>query len=278
MKKILLTAMLAVGTLAANAQDIKSYESKLQDISAQMESLTQEYSKFRKKDPATFTDADKKAINDIMGKANELDSIRIVTILDFARNFKNSKAPAKYIQPIMYNLEYKELEEVCDPTSAYYNEPEMANVKKYKEAMAKHQPGIQYTDLTMNDLAGKAVKLSQWVGKGNYVLVDFWASWCGPCRQEMPNVVEAYKRYHAKGFEIVGVSFDQKKEAWAGAVKTLGMTWPQMSDLKGWQSAAAGIYGIMSIPANILVDPQGKIVAADLREEALQQKLAEIYK
>ncbi len=278
MKKILLITMLVTGALAANAQDIKSYESKLRGISAQMDSLTQEYSKFRKKDPATFTDADKKTVSDIMAKAEELDSVQTATVLDFARNFKSSKEPAKYIESIVYNLDYKELEEVCDPTSGYYNEPEMANIKKYKEAMAKHQPGLQYTDLTMNNLAGKAVKLSQWVGKGKYVLVDFWASWCGPCRQEMPNVVEAYKRYHTKGFEIVGVSFDQKKEAWAEAVKKLGMNWPQMSDLKGWQSAAAGTYGIMSIPANILVDPQGKIVAADLRGEALQQKLAEIYK
>lgn len=278
MKKIVLTAMLAFALMGAHAQDIKTYEAKLKGISTEMETLNEQYGKYSQKDPATYTEADKAAINTIMDKAQELDSAQTATILEIARKFKNTTEPAKYLASVMYNLDYKELQEVCDPTSGYYNQPEMANVKKLKDAMAKHQPGIQYTDLTMNNLNGKPVKLSQWVGKGNYVLVDFWASWCGPCRQEMPNVVEAYNRYHAKGFEIVGVSFDQKQASWAAAVKDMGMQWPQMSDLKGWQSAAAGIYGIMSIPANVLLDPQGKIIASDLRGEDLQNKLAELYK
>ena len=94
----------------------------------------------------------------------------------------------------------------------------------------------------------------------------------------MPNVVEAYNKFHAKGLEIVGVSFDNKKLSWTAAVEKLGMKWPQMSDLKGWQSAASAAYGIRSIPSNVLVDPQGKIVAVDLRGEDLQNTLAEIYK
>ena len=130
----------------------------------------------------------------------------------------------------------------------------------------------------MEDLNGKQVKLSDWVGKGKYVFVDFWASWCGPCRKEMPNVVEAYNRYKDKGLEIVGVSFDSNKLQWSAAVEKLGMTWPQMSDLKGWECAAAKVYGIRSIPSNILIDPQGKIVAMDLRGSKLQTVLAELLK
>ena len=141
----------------------------------------------------------------------------------------------------------------------------------------KRKPGTMFHELTMKDMEDREVKLSQWAGKGNYVLVDFWASWCGPCRQEMPNVIQNYERYHAKGFEVVGVSFDQKKDAWVAAVQQIGMRWPQMSDLKGWQCAASDIYGVRSIPASVLLDPQGKIIAIDLRGKALGAKLKEIY-
>ena len=94
----------------------------------------------------------------------------------------------------------------------------------------------------------------------------------------MPNVVAAYEKYHAKGFDVVGVSFDQKEDAWKKAIEQIGMKWHNISDLKGWGCAASGAYGISSIPSNILVDGEGKIIAADLRGEALQEKLAEIYK
>jgi thiol-disulfide isomerase/thioredoxin len=115
--------------------------------------------------------------------------------------------------------------------------------------------------------------VSDYVGKNKLVLIDFWASWCAPCRAEMPTVVKAYDLYHKKGLEIVGVSLDQNKDNWVNAIELLGQKWPQMSDLKGWDCAGAQIYGIQSIPANVLIDSQGKIVARDLRGDALLEEI-----
>ena len=135
-----------------------------------------------------------------------------------------------------------------------------------------------FVDFEMQTPEGKTVKLSDYVGKGKVVLVDFWASWCGPCRREMPNLVETYAKYKGKNFEIVGVSLDQDGAAWKEAIKKLDMTWPQMSDLKFWQSEGAQLYAVNSIPHTVLIDGSGKIIARGLHGEELQAKIAEAVK
>jgi peroxiredoxin len=137
--------------------------------------------------------------------------------------------------------------------------------------------GTQALDFTQPDTTGTPVALSSFRGK--YVLVDFWASWCGPCRNENPNVVENFNKFKSKNFTILGVSLDRpgQKEKWVRAINEDGLTWNHVSDLQFWDNAAAKLYNIQGIPQNILVDPEGKIVAKNLRGPALNAKLCEIF-
>ncbi len=136
--------------------------------------------------------------------------------------------------------------------------------------------GTQALEFTQKDVDGKPVSLSSFRGK--YVLVDFWASWCRPCRAENPNVVSAYQTYKNKNFTVLGVSLDQSKPSWVEAIKADGLAWTHVSDLQYWNNAVAQLYHIGSIPANMLIDPTGKIIAKDLRGEDLNRKLKELLK
>ena len=131
----------------------------------------------------------------------------------------------------------------------------------------------KFVDLGLPGPQGQTVWVGDYVGQNKLVLIDFWASWCGPCIREMPNVVKAYERFHDKGLEIVGVSLDKDKASWLAAIEQTGQKWPQMSDLKGWDCLGAQFYGIQSIPANVLIDDHGKIVARDLRGDALLEEI-----
>lgn len=155
-------------------------------------------------------------------------------------------------------------------------EPEAAaQLKQLLQMSASFILGADAPDFTMNDINGNPVSLSDFRGK--VLLIDFWASWCGPCRRENPHVVNLYNQYHQKGFDILGVSLDRTKEPWLGAIEKDGLIWNHVSDLQGWSNSAARLYGVSSIPHTVLVDRDGKIIARNLRGEALDAKLKEIF-
>ncbi|WP_026464588.1 TlpA disulfide reductase family protein [Adhaeribacter aquaticus] len=142
------------------------------------------------------------------------------------------------------------------------------------ESLRTLSVGKKAPDISLPTPTGDKVSLSSLRGK--YVLIDFWASWCGPCRQENPNVVRMYNQYKPKGFEIFGVSLDESKDKWVKAIATDKLTWPHVSDLKGWQSSAAVMYNIQAIPQTILLDKEGVIIAKNLRGKELENKLASL--
>lgn len=180
---------------------------------------------------------------------------------------------ALYIRDIEYKIDF--LEELADHFSGIYPESEYVEVLQErvdyvapfvagKEAPNFSLPQPEGGDLSLKDLRGK------------YVLIDFWASWCGPCREENPNLVKTYESYKDRNFEILGVSLDNEKNAWLSAIEKDGLPWPQVSDLKGWKSEAAMTYKIESIPYTILLDPEGKIIAKNLRGDALKKELNKV--
>ena len=178
-----------------------------------------------------------------------------------------------------YSMELDQLQALAAKVPAEFQSNErIAKLLDRIKILEKTAVGQKFTDFTLPDTEGNPVKLGDIIAKNKYTLIDFWASWCGPCRAEMPNVVAAYKEYNKKGFGIVGVSLDNDADKWKKAIKDMNMTWDHMSDVKGWQCEGAALYGVNSIPATVLVAQDGTIIARNLRGEAIKEKLAELLK
>lgn len=156
--------------------------------------------------------------------------------------------------------------------------PYLIEIKKYIETMGRTDVGAQFIDITLSDKDGNPVALSEVVARNKYVLLDFWASWCGPCMGEIPYLKEDYQKYHKMGFEIYGVSIDEDKDSWLSTIREKEMTWIQVCSPQGWHSDAVREYGVQSIPASWLISGDGTIVARNLRGESLGEKLSELLK
>ena len=181
------------------------------------------------------------------------------------------------LQQYSYNFEAEELAPILDKfLEKFPTNDIVVKTKKNNDLVLGTSAGKPFVDFEMNDPEGNPVKLSQFISQNKVTLVDFWASWCGPCRAEMPAVKAAYEAFASKGFGIVGVSLDRDAESWKKGIADLGITWPQMSDLKYWDCEGAALYGVRSIPATVLVGQDGTIIARNLRGEAIAEKLAEL--
>lgn len=192
--------------------------------------------------------------------------------------------PASWVSPYLLSRVYYDME--YDVLDGFLKglDPKLDSVPSVitlKERVAKLKTvAIAQTapDFTMNDVMGNPVKLSDIYSKNEYTLIDFWASWCGPCRRENPNVVATFNSYKDKGFGVLGVSLDNDKAKWEKAIADDHLTWPHVSDLQKWKNEAAALYSVNSIPANVLVDKTGKIIARNIREEKLPETIAGLLK
>ncbi|MDR0940278.1 MAG: AhpC/TSA family protein [Mediterranea sp.] len=216
----------------------------------------------------------------LMAKGDSLERAYVQVLKDGARkNITNPVGIVLFKQVFYENTPDENSALLAQlPKETVKADQTLTRIKEITDKQKKTAVGTKFVDFEMPDPNGKMVKLSDYVGKGKVVLVDFWASWCPPCRREMPNLVKAYQTYKGKNFEIVGVSLDQDADAWKKGIKELGITWPQMSDVKYWNSEAAKLYAVNSIPHTILFDGEGTIIARGLHGEELNAKLAELLK
>jgi thiol-disulfide isomerase/thioredoxin len=222
------------------------------------------------------------------GKGTHDEQVTVEAKLDDIKKIKNSKIdqyihdhPKNFYSIYLilgranYGVDYTEIKPLFDELDESAKQMEQGKkLIQRLEELKRSKIGEQMINFTQIDTAGKPVRFSSF--KGKYVLIDFWASWCGPCRAENPNVLKAYNAYKDKGFTVVGISLDDNAVSWKKAIKDDKMPWIELADAKGPKNEVKTYYGIQGIPSNLLVDPSGKIVAKDLRGTALESKLKEL--
>lgn len=244
-------------------------EKSTKDLIAQRRVLSMEFRKAN--DAKNFA-----ARNIVQDKQDKLsDKINEFSKAFIAKNPK-SYVSLNEVRNLQYSFpEYHEYAEIYEKLDPHLKRTELAKeIEGFLALFKRGAVGEKMTDFTQNDPSGKPVRLSSF--KGKYVLVDFWASWCSPCRAENPVVVKAYEQFSNKGFTILGVSLDSDGEKWRKAIQDDKLSWSHVSDLKGWKNEVAAYFSIRSIPANYLLDPNGVIIAKNLRGADVEKKLKEL--
>ncbi len=234
-------------------------------------------------DMKKFIDAmnseDKAAAKEAEAQYEKIDASISAAVKKFIEDHPNWQTSGKLLSDFRYSLDEDTRRTlVAAAGDSLKAVPGVDKIISHLAVLEKVAIGKKFTDFEMADTKGKMHKLSEYVGNGKVVLIDFWASWCPPCRRDMPHLVELYKQYKGKKFQIVGISLDRTVDAWEKGIKELGITWPQLSDVKYWENAGAALYGVNSIPHTVLVDKDGTIVAKNLHGEALDAKVAELVK
>ncbi|MBS1232167.1 MAG: alkyl hydroperoxide reductase [Bacteroidetes bacterium] len=249
--------------------EYKSLIESNKPLSDKYSGLVQEYQTARQlNDTAKMSQVEKAA--DAVGR--EMTDMQ----KQFIKNNPSSFVTPSILRSLSYEMEAGEIESAINAMDTSVSKiPVVQELKVRVAAMKKVAVGQKAPDFTLNDVDGKPVSLSSKIGS-KVLLVDFWAAWCGPCRQENPNVVKVYNEFKNKGFDIFGVSLDQSKDDWVKAIADDKLTWTHVSDLKYWGSDAAKLYAVDAIPANFLLDETGTIIARNLRGDDLRNKVSEI--
>ena len=237
--------------------------------------LNEKYSKIYDEYQTANQTGDTAKVSQLQKEAEAVENEMTELQKDFVKNNPSSFATPSILSGLSYELDGAELESYINAMdTAVANTPIVKDLKERAIKMKAVSIGQKAPDFTLNDPEGNPVPLYSKVGS-KLLLIDFWAAWCGPCRRENPNVVKVYKEFSKKGFDVFGVSLDQKKDDWVKAISDDKLTWTHVSDLKYWENAAARLYAVYSIPANFLLDEKGIIIARNLRGDELYNKVKE---